>query len=140
LDELRRTTESKLLCWKERRLHSVPPSLKLPLSQQLDEMVDGIVLLNTPDELGWKIFFEGRDCEDMCKLPLFCTLQLLIFCLLAGYDKAHVRDYIKLFPDSTLAFLFKGYFTCMNTLIADDDEEHSLFVPTDVDPVDTLLV
>jgi superkiller protein 3 len=120
----------------------VPPSLKLPLSQQLDEMVNGIVLLNTPDELGWKIFFEGRDCEDMCKLPLFCTIQLPIylFCLIAGYDNEHVREYIKLFPDSALASLFKGYFSCMNTSVADDDEEHSLYVPTDVDPVDTLLV
>ena len=52
-----------------------------------------------------------------------------------------MRDYIKLFPDSTLASLFKGYFGCMNTLVgADDDKEHSLYVPTDVDPVDTLLV
>ena len=120
----------------------MPHSLKLPLSQQLDEMVDGIILLNTPDELCWKIFFEGRDCEDMCKLLLFgFTTPLLIFCLLAGYEKEHVREYIKLFPESTLASLFKGYFACMNTsLAADDDEEHSLYVPTDVDPVDTLLV
>jgi hypothetical protein len=63
------------------------------------------------------------------------------FCLLAGYEKKHVREYIKLFPDSTLASLFKGYFAFMNTLlVADDDEEHSLYVPTDVDSVDTLLV
>ena len=102
--------------------------------------MEGIVLLNTPDKLGWKIFFEGRDCEDMCKLPLFCTIQLLIFCLIAGYDKEHVREYIKLFPDSTLASLFKGYFACMDMLVADDDEEHSLYVPTDADPADTLLV
>ena len=61
-----------------------------------------------------------------------------MFCSLAGYDKEHVRKYIKLFPDSTLASLFKGYLACMNTLIADDDEELSLYVPTD--PVDTLLV
>lgn len=121
-DELRRITESKLLRWKERRLYSLPHSLKLPLSQQLDEIVNGIVLLNTPDELGWKIFFEGHDCEDM-----------------SGYDKEHVRKYIKLFSDSPLASLFKGYFACMNTPIADDDEELSFFVSTDVDPVDTLL-
>ena len=117
----------------------MPPSLKLPLSQQLDEMVDGIVLLNTPDELGWKIFFEGRDCEDMCKLPLFLYHPVADFCLQAGYDEKHIREYIKIFPDSTLASLFKGYFACMNTLV-DDDEEHSLYVPTDADPVDTLLV
>ena len=28
----------------------------------------------------------------------------------------------------------------MNMLLADDEEELSLYVPTDVDPVDTLLV
>ena len=75
-----------------------------------------------------------------CVSCVFFTIQLLIFCLLAGYEKEHVREYIKLFPDSTLASFFKGYFACMNTSIADDDEEHSLYVPSDVDPGDTLLV
>ena len=114
----------------------------MPLSLELDEMVNGIVLLNTPDELGWKIFFEGRDCEDMCKLyhPVADFFGLLTFGLLAGYDREHVREYIKLFPSSTLASLLKGYFACMGTLVADDDEEHSLYAPTDTDPVDTLLV
>ena len=37
-------------------------------------MVNGIVLLDTPDELGWIMFFEGHDCEDMCELPRLCTI------------------------------------------------------------------
>ena len=101
--------------------------------------MNGIVLLSTPDELGWKIFFEGYDCEDICNLSHLCTIYLLIFCLLAGYNKDCVRNYIKLFPDSTLASLFKGYFAYMNKLPTDDEKEFSLYVPID-DPVETLLV
>lgn len=75
-----------------------------------------------------------------CVSCLFLYHRVADFCLLAGYDKEHIQEYIKLFPDSTLASLFKGYFACMNTLVTDNDEELSLYVPTDVDPVDTLLV
>ena len=60
--------------------------------------------------------------------------------MLAGYDKEHVRRYIKLFSDSALASLFKGYFACTNELVSNDDEEFPLYIPPNVDPVDTLLV
>jgi len=72
----------------------------------------------------------------LTSVPFSC----LIFCLLAGYDKEFVRKYIKIFSDSTLASLFKGYYAHMTKLMVDDEEEASLYVPTDVDPVDTLLV
>jgi hypothetical protein len=29
------------------------------------------VLLGKHDELGWKIYFQGRDCDEMCKSLLF---------------------------------------------------------------------
>ena len=91
--------------------------------------------------MNWVGKYSSKDVTvKTCVSCFYCTIRLLIFCLLAGYDHEHVREYIKLFPDSTLASLFKGYFACMNTLVADDDEELSLHVPTDIDPVDTLLV
>jgi hypothetical protein len=75
-DELRRATESKQLRNKQKYLHSIPATKeKLPLKQRIssevDELVDGIILLRKPDELGWNIFFESRDCEDMSQCPLY---------------------------------------------------------------------
>ncbi|KAF8160990.1 TPR-like protein [Crassisporium funariophilum] len=123
-DELRRLTESKLLRWKERYLHSIPMAsdtlaIKRQISQELDEMINGIVLLHTPDELGWQIFFDGKDCEDM-----------------SGYDQEHVREYINLFPESALALLFKGYLAFKNTPISDDEESLN---DTQDDPLDIVL-
>ncbi|KAF8972954.1 hypothetical protein BDZ97DRAFT_1900816 [Flammula alnicola] len=128
-DELRREVEAKQLRYKQRYLYSIPSTketllLKQKISRELDELVDGIVLLQKPDELGWKMFFEGKDCEN-----------------LSEYDREHVRAYIRLFPDSGLATLFRGYFAYkQETLSEDEDEdEEDIFALNDEDPVDTIL-
>ena len=69
-DEVRRAIESKQLRNKHKYLHSIPPTkehlpLKRRISSELDDLVDGIILLHKEDELAWSIFFESRDCEDM---------------------------------------------------------------------------
>lgn len=67
-DELRRQTESKLLRYKQRYLYALPDteegaSAKISVLKELDELVNGIVLLRIPDELAWMIYLEGQDCE-----------------------------------------------------------------------------
>jgi superkiller protein 3 len=67
-DDLRRQTESKLIRYKQRYLHALPDSeesasAKTAVLKELDELVNGVVLLRIPDELAWMIFMEGQDCE-----------------------------------------------------------------------------
>jgi len=67
---LREDVEAKQLRHKYKYLSAIPSDgekLKRQLSIELDELVDAIVLLHKPDELGWKLYFEGKDCEEICK-------------------------------------------------------------------------
>ncbi|KDR75408.1 hypothetical protein GALMADRAFT_98862 [Galerina marginata CBS 339.88] len=124
-DDLRSEIETKQLRYKQEYLYSIPPSneaLKLQVSTELDELVEGIILLHKPDDLGWKLYFEAKDCEDPSE-----------------YDRGHVREYIKLFPDSALASLFIGYFAYKGERLSDDEETEEIFNANDEDPVDTIL-
>lgn len=65
-DELRRETEAKLLSLKHRLLYALPrtpetEAQKSELSQEVQEMVNGIVLLEIPNELAWTLYLEGKD-------------------------------------------------------------------------------
>ena len=65
-DDLRRSTESKLLRYKQQLLHALPgtgdlASKKQQLAAQLQDLVNGMVLLEIPDEAAWLIFIEGTD-------------------------------------------------------------------------------
>lgn len=110
--------------------------------RELDELIEGIVLLKKPDELGWKLFFESVDCEDLCELIFICLGgHSGIDTTAAEYDREHIRTYIRLFPESALASLFRGYFAYKQEMLSDDEEEHDLFtLAEDVDPVDVILV
>ncbi|CAA7259262.1 unnamed protein product [Cyclocybe aegerita] len=126
-DELRAEIDAKQLRHKQQYLASIPltketASLKLQTLNELNELVEGIVLLRKADELGWKLFFEGTDCEDM-----------------SGYDHEHVRQYITLFPETPLASLFKGYFTYWQETLAEDEEDGDLYTIPDEDPLDTVM-
>ncbi|PPQ64992.1 hypothetical protein CVT26_015701, partial [Gymnopilus dilepis] len=127
-DELRAEIESKQLRYKQRYLSSIPASkssLKSQVSKELDELVEGYILLKKADELAWKLYFESRDCEDA-----------------SGYDLKQVRDYIRLFPTSALASLFRGYFAYKEEQLVEDEEdeeERELFDLVDEDPVDAVL-
>ncbi len=66
--------EAKQLRHKYKYLSAIPSAgekLKRQLSNELDELVDAIVLLHKPDELGWKLYFEGKDCEEICKFLFY---------------------------------------------------------------------
>ena len=71
-DELRRETESKLFSHKQRLMSVIPSSgdsskRKCQVSQELEEMVDGIVLLVIPNEPVWRYYIEGQDIYSLSK-------------------------------------------------------------------------
>ncbi|KAG2355063.1 hypothetical protein BDR07DRAFT_1304231 [Suillus spraguei] len=123
-DELRRATESKLIRYKQ-QLFLVLPSTnpeKREVGKQLDEMVHGIVTIGIPDEFAWCIWFEGRDSD---------TVE--------GLGLAYLKQFIELFPTSTLALMLAGYFAYSK--IADGDEgstEEPTFA-VDSDPYGIIL-
>lgn len=58
----------------------------------------------------------------------------------AGYDRDHVWEYIRLFPESPLASMWKGYFAYVEVALwGDDDNEAPTLSPLD-DPVDIVTV
>jgi superkiller protein 3 len=69
-DELRRQTESKLLRHKQAFLHALPAigdhsDHKTRLAKEVQELVDGMVLLSIPDELAWLVFLENKNAESI---------------------------------------------------------------------------
>ena len=64
-DELRRSTEAKLIVYKQKYFYALPTtsSEKVSLGKELDELVDGVVIIGVPDELSWSIFLEGKDTD-----------------------------------------------------------------------------
>ncbi|KAF9529299.1 superkiller protein 3 [Crepidotus variabilis] len=124
-DEARIEIETKQLRHKRRYLLAIPStkeqlSLKHKVSKELDELVDAIVLLKKPDELGWRLHFESVDCEDT-----------------VSYDLDQIRDYIRLFPNTALATLFLGYYAYKQIALWDEDEEEAEIAIDD--PADMIL-
>ncbi len=65
-DELRRETESKLLRMKQLHLFSIPvddqhKEEKARLAVEVEELINGIVLLKIPDEAAWMLSIESKD-------------------------------------------------------------------------------
>ena len=67
-DDLRRQTESKLLRMKQVHLFSLPADSKRKdekahVAAEVEELINGIVLLKLPDELAWNLLIESKDAE-----------------------------------------------------------------------------
>ena len=67
-DDLRRSTESKLLRHKQQYLYAIPAlresaALKTKIAGELESLVDGVVLLGIPDELAWNLFIDSKNCD-----------------------------------------------------------------------------
>ncbi|KAL4253450.1 hypothetical protein ABKN59_002079 [Abortiporus biennis] len=98
-DELRRATESKLLRYKQQLLFATPSTpqsaeQKSKLVDELQDLVNGMVLLGIPDELAWSIFIETQNVEKI-----------------EDYDIDNLRRYIHIFPSLPLAKLLSAYYT-----------------------------
>ncbi|KAG1761965.1 superkiller protein 3 [Suillus occidentalis] len=104
-DELRRATESKLIRYKQQLFLALPSTDpdKRQVGMELDEMVHGIVTIGIPDEFAWCMWFEGRDSD---------TVE--------GLGLAYLKQFIELFPTSTLALMLTGYFAYSK--VTHDDE------------------
>ena len=62
-DELRRETESKVLLYKRQYLFALPAGKeKDEIRGQVEEMANGAVVLQVPDELAWITYLELKDC------------------------------------------------------------------------------
>jgi len=58
----------------------------------------------------------------------------------AGYDRDHVREYVRLFPETPLASMWKGYFAYVEVALWDDDDDETP-TPSPLDnPVDIITV
>lgn len=148
-DELRRQTESKLFRLKERYLYVLPVTgefaqAKQNVAQELDELVNGIVLLGIPDESAWTFYLEGQDWYSTGRSSDFQTL-LTSECIWFAeeYNVSELQRFITLFPIAALSKMLKAYFKYMSIPIlgedgsgSDDEEAHD----DDGDPYDAMLV
>ncbi|KAI0063698.1 superkiller protein 3 SKI3 [Artomyces pyxidatus] len=112
-DELRRLTESKLLRHKRAYLSALPTvgekaEFKKKLAAEVQELVNGIVLLQIPDELAWTLFIDGKNSE---------TIE--------GYDYDILAQFRRLFPSAPLSHLVRGFFLYMDIKPSEDEGEAS---------------
>lgn len=117
-DELRRQTENKLLHFKKRYLFALPKTAdaKKGLSDQIDAMVNGAVILKVPDELAWTLFLERKDVH---------TVE--------AYDYPTLRLFISLFPEHPLTAMLKGYFIYYSIPLELDEDDEESTPPDDPD-------
>ncbi|KAI0322400.1 TPR-like protein [Amylostereum chailletii] len=125
-DDLRRTTEAKLLRHKRQYLHALPEQTeqKRKVAEEVQELVNGMVLLKIPDELAWTIFIDGKDAE---------TIE--------GYDYSTLQDYAALFSSAPLANFIRGYLLYTGNISPseNDDENGEGPRPDEADPYDLML-
>ena len=66
-DELRRETEAKMLQMKQRHLFALPATdnakQKARLALEVEDLINGIVLLKISNELAWALLLENKDAE-----------------------------------------------------------------------------
>ncbi|KAG9316442.1 superkiller protein 3 [Chiua virens] len=126
-DELRRSTEAKLIVYKQKYFYALPAKSpdKEHLGKELDELVDGVVIVGVPDELSWSIFLEGKDSDTI-----------------GGYGLDYFRQYVRLLPATPLARLLRGYFLYTGTPLEDEDEDDKRRlrqIVEDHDPFDVIM-
>ncbi|KAF9007975.1 hypothetical protein BDQ17DRAFT_1275914 [Cyathus striatus] len=131
-DELRRETDSKLFRFKQRYLQALPNTTesaqtKASLLREVDDMASGAVLLNIPDIDLWTHFLESQDHENI-----------------ADYGYNNLRQFIELFPESSISLLLKGYLNYIGVplLECEDGQEKQENNPREEhveDPLDVVL-
>ncbi|KAJ3553260.1 hypothetical protein NM688_g3709 [Phlebia brevispora] len=112
-DELRRETESKLLLHKQRLLYALPSTKeyadqKKALAEEVQEMINGMVLIGVQNELAWRLFIDGRDAETI-----------------ADYDYKILAQFIRLFPESNLSKLLSAYFAYHHITTEEEEDEEA---------------
>ncbi|KAF8513017.1 TPR-like protein [Hysterangium stoloniferum] len=108
-DELRRSTESKLLRRKLQHLESLPlldesMIAKQKLLSEIEDLSNGVVLLGIPDELAWMFFLDSKDVYSI-----------------EEYGFLTLRQFTEVFASLHLSKVIRGYFDYMH--ISYDEEE-----------------
>lgn len=139
-DFLRRSTESKLLRHKQQLLFSLPSAIttapnatvkpevvekKKALAKEVEELVEGMVLLKVPDELAWNLVIEGRDVDTIGMYSSIAFRRSKHNYYSENYNFKSLREYIRLFPSSPLTNMIRGYVVYMDlpTLDPEPDEQ-----------------
>lgn len=106
-DELRRSTEAKLLNLRLRYLTALSEGdKKEKVAGEVEEMIDGIVLLGIPNEVAWTMAIEGKDTNKI-----------------EGYDYKLLQQFIGLFPQSPLSRLISGWFAYNDIPVDGEDDD-----------------
>lgn len=111
-DELRRETESKLFSHKQRLMSAIPSSGqgRAQVSEELEEMVNGIVLLGIQNEDVWRYYLEGQDVYSLGEPLSFIYHHGLTPVGEEEYDVSVLHKFLALFPYSAFATLILAYF------------------------------
>ncbi|KAG1851683.1 superkiller protein 3 [Suillus subluteus] len=140
-DELRRATESKLIRYKQQLFLALPSTdpEKRQLGMQLDEMVHGIVTIGIPDEFAWCMWFEGRDSDTVGTGHAMNLTMITELDILEGLGLAYLKQFIELFPTSTLTRMLTGYFAYCKATYVDEGSTEELTFAVDSDPYGIIL-
>lgn len=147
-DELRRATESKLLRHKRLYLSALPASgekadEKKKLATEVQDLVNGMVLLRIPDELAWTIFIDGKNSETVGAMAFLVRPLSSLTSSAEDYNFSILRQFVELFPSAALARLIRGYLLYMGLPLTEDEdnlEEPAGSPPENEDPFDLMLV
>ncbi|TFK25481.1 superkiller protein 3 SKI3 [Coprinopsis marcescibilis] len=124
-DDLRLSTEAKLLRLTRRHLLSIPQAnhdQKTRLLQELEDLVQGGVLLKRPDELAWEMCLEWQDYVDVDEI-----------------DTANLFSYLEIFPKNNLSEVLRAYLLFRNIHWLRDDVESKEKPDTVEEGLDALL-
>ncbi|KAH6914120.1 superkiller protein 3 SKI3 [Coprinopsis sp. MPI-PUGE-AT-0042] len=126
-DELLLETEAKLLQYRKRFLFAVPSSdspLKSKLFKELEDLVNGAILLKRQDISTWSIYLDWQDYDDVADL-----------------DPRLLATFVELFPENPLSDVLRGYFLFHNKRVLEDEGEAKKKVDlnTSEEGLDTIL-
>jgi superkiller protein 3 len=140
-DELRRATESKLIRYKQQLFLALPTTdpEKRQVGVQLDEMVHGIVTIGIPDEFAWCMWFEGRDSDTVGTGHAINLTMMTELGALEGLGLAYLKQFMELFPTSTLTQMLTGYFAYNKAAYGDEGSTEELTSAVDGDPYGIIL-
>ncbi|KAF6760007.1 superkiller protein 3 SKI3 [Ephemerocybe angulata] len=108
-EELRVSTEAKLIEQKQRHLFSVSSAdadVKKGLQDELVALVDGVVLIRRPNQDVWNLCIEWQDYENFEEL-----------------DQSLLKNYLDLFPASPLSSIIKGYLLYHGVSLSDANDK-----------------
>lgn len=108
-EETRRNTDEKLLAHGYNKMLAFPPGEKKnEMRQKVQKWAEGLVILNYPSDLAWRIVLEWKDVQE-----------------LGEHDVNELRQYIKFFPDSGLGLGLKAFLSSQLSPFPPVEEEEN---------------